>query len=66
MGTVTSVLQSIGDALSSLFETITTAVGMLGLSFRFIEFFIRFLPTVIASGVLIYLAVYLVRFFISK
>ena len=66
MDTVTSVLQSIGDGLSSFFETITTAVGMLGMSFRFIEFFIRFLPSVIASGVAVFLGVFLLRFFISK
>lgn len=66
MDTVVSVLQTIGNELSSFFETITTAVSMVGLSVRFIEFFITFLPTVIASGVFIYLAVYVVRFLLLK
>lgn len=66
MGVVTGILQSIWDIITGIYETLATAANMVELSVDFLAFFVTYLPTVIASGVLIYLAVYVIRFLLLK
>lgn len=66
MGTIIGILQSLWSVVVGLFESILTAANMVVVSIDFVSFFVTFLPTVIASGVVIYLAVYIVRFLLLK
>ena len=66
MGTIIGILQSLWSVVVGLFESILTAANMVVVSIDFISFFVTFLPTVISSGVVIYLAVYIVRFLLLK
>ena len=66
MGTIIGILESLWSVVVGLFESILTAANMVVVSIDFVSFFVTFLPTVIASGVVIYLAVYIVRFLLLK
>lgn len=66
MGTIIGILQGIWDFISSFISSLIQALEMVGLSFDFIATFTTYLPTVIASGVIMFLSVYLIRFLLLK
>ena len=66
MDRIISVLDQIGSLLSDFFEVLTTAFSMVNMSVHFVIFFVDFLPVVIGSAVLVFIAVYVFRFIFSK
>ena len=66
MQTIVEILQSIWNGLLDFFDTLATALSMVNLSTSFIGLFVTYLPTVLSSGVIIFLAVYVVRFLLLK
>ena len=66
MNTIVEILQSTWNGLQDFFDTMGTALSMVNISTEFIGLFITYLPTVLSSSVVIFLAVYIVRFLLLK
>ena len=66
MDRIISVFDKLGSLISDFFEVITTAFSMVNMSVRFVIFFVDFLPVVIGSAVLVFIAVYVFRFIFSN
>lgn len=66
MQTIIEILQSTWNGLLDFFDTMATALSMVNISTEFIGLFITYLPTVLSSSVVIFLAVYLIRFLLLK
>lgn len=66
MSQILGYLQSAWDFLSGIVKALYTAVEFLGGSILFLNNFIGYLPAIVSAGVIIFLAVYLVRFLLLK
>lgn len=66
MSSIINFIRIIWNAFTGFYESLITVFRMVNLSMGFIEFFTAFLPTVISAGVIIFLAVYVIRFLLLK
>ncbi|MBQ7769340.1 MAG: hypothetical protein IJ403_10750 [Oscillospiraceae bacterium] len=66
MNRIVEILESTWDGIQDFYDTMATALSMVNISTEFIGLFIAYLPTVLASSVVIFLAVYLIRFLLLK
>lgn len=66
MNEIVEILKSTWQGLLDFYDTLSTALSMVNISTEFIALFITYLPTVLSSAVVIFLAVYVVRFLLLK
>ena len=66
MNTIIQLLQNIWNFISSVASSFFQAIEMLVESVDFLTNFVEYLPTVISSGVMLFLSVYLIRFLLLK
>lgn len=66
MSQILGYLQSFYDLLSGTVKALGTAVSMLVGSVGFLNLFIGYLPAMVSAGVVIFLAVYLLRFLLAR
>lgn len=66
MNEIIGYLQSLWDMLVGTVKSLITAVNMVGGSIAFLNLFIGYLPSVVSAGVIIFLAVYVIRFLLLK
>ena len=66
MNTIVEILKSTWNGLLDFYDTMATALSMVNISTEFIGLFVTYLPTVLSSAVIIFLAVFVVRFLLLK
>ena len=66
MSDILGYFQYAWDLIVGILKSLVTAVEMVGGSIAFLTSFVGYLPAVVSAGVVIFLAVYVVRFLLLK
>lgn len=66
MGSIIGFLQSIWDMFVNAIQSLYLAIRMVVGSVEFVTTFVTYLPAVIGSAVIIFIAVFVIRFLLLK
>ena len=66
MSEIAGILRSFWDIFVGTLKSLVTAVEMVAGSIGFLGVFIGYLPAIVSAGVIIFLAVYVIRFLLLK
>ena len=66
MSEIAGILRSFWDIFVGTLKSLVTAVEMVAGSIGFLGDFIGYLPAIVSAGVIIFLAVYVIRFLLLK
>lgn len=64
--TIAGYFETLWNMIVNLIQSLLMAVGMVGSSMYFVTSLVAFIPPLIATGIIIFIAVFVVRFLLMK